>query len=73
MSWLKCFGLIVTDNDLISLILDDFVRNNDFEINWFNWCVGCKDIEKLWNTLAGNLDSMVLRLKMLKFQFDLQI
>jgi len=46
MSWLKCFGLIVTDNNFISLILDDFVRNNDFEIDWINWCVGCKDIVK---------------------------
>jgi hypothetical protein len=67
MSWLKCYGLIVMGNDLIGWILNDFVINNNFKINWFNWCVGCKSIEKPWNILVGNLDSMVLRLKMVKF------
>ena len=45
MNLLKCYGLIVIGNDLIDWILDDFVRNNDFEINWFNWCIGCENIE----------------------------
>ena len=45
MSWLKCYELIVMGNGLIGWFLDDFVKNNDFEINWFNWCIGCK---KLW-------------------------
>jgi hypothetical protein len=33
MSWVKCYRLIVMGNGLIGWILDDFVRNNDFEIN----------------------------------------
>jgi len=66
MSWLKCYGIIVTSNGLIDCILDDFVRNNDFKINWFNSCVGCKNIEKIWKSLAGNLDGMVLRSKIMK-------
>jgi len=43
------YGLIVMGNGLIGWILDDFVRNNDFEINWFNWCVGCENIEIVKN------------------------
>ena len=45
MSWLKYYGLIVMSNRLIGWFLDDFVTNNDFETNLFNWCIGCK---KLW-------------------------
>lgn len=69
MSWLKYYGLIVIGNDLIGCFLDDFIRNNNSESNWFNWCIGCK---KYWEIvkkpLAGNLDSMILRLKMMKFK-----
>ena len=68
MSWLKCYGLIVLGNGLINWILNDFIRTNDFEINWFNWCVGCKNIEGK-KTLAQSLDNMVLKLKITKFQF----
>jgi hypothetical protein len=39
MSWSKCYGLILMSNGLISWFLNDFVRNNDFEINWFKWCI----------------------------------
>jgi hypothetical protein len=45
MSWLKYYELIVMGNGLIGWLLDDFVTNNDFEIDFFNWCIGCK---KLW-------------------------
>ena len=69
MSWLKCHGLIIMGNGFIGWILDDFVRNNDFEINWFNWCVGCENM-KLWKNLARNLNRMVLNLKMMKFHFS---
>jgi hypothetical protein len=34
-------------NGLIDFILHEFVSNNDFKINWFNSCVGCKNIEKM--------------------------
>jgi hypothetical protein len=37
MSWLEYYELTVMSNGLIDWFLDDFVRNNDFEINWFNW------------------------------------
>jgi len=67
---IEVLGLIVIGNDLIGYFLDDFIRNNNSESNWFNWCIGCK---KYWEIvkkpLAGNLDSMILRLKMMKFQF----
>jgi hypothetical protein len=53
-------------NGLIDWSLDDFVKNNDFETNWFNWYARCKNTRK---TLAGNLDSMVLRLKITRFLF----
>ena len=34
MLWINYYGLIIIG--LIGWFLDDFVKNNDFEINWFN-------------------------------------
>jgi hypothetical protein len=33
-------------NGLIDWSLDDFVKNNDFETNWFNWYARCKNTKK---------------------------
>lgn len=33
---IEVLGLIVIGNDLIGYFLDDFIRNNNSESNWFN-------------------------------------
>jgi hypothetical protein len=60
MSWLKYYELIVMGNGLIVCFLDDFVKNNDFEINGINWCIGVRNCEK---PLAGNAGQKCLEVE----------